>query len=178
MPSDTGSDRGGASGKNMTRAYIGIGSNLQQPMQQVRKALTALAELHDSQLLAHSRLYRSAPLGGMQQPDYINAVAVIETSLSAMQLLQALHVIEQAQGRQRDGTRWAARTLDLDILLFGDQSLRQPGLQVPHPGLHERNFVLYPLQEIAPGLEIPGLGELSALLAQCPATGLEPVDTV
>jgi len=162
----------------MTSAYIGIGSNLQQPMLQVRKALTALAELGDSQLLAHSRLYRSAPLGGLQQPDYINAVAVIDTSLPAMELLRALHAIERDQGRLRDGTRWAARTLDLDLLLYGEQSIREAGLTVPHPGLQERNFVLYPLQEIAPGLQVPGLGELSALLAQCPATDLEPVDAV
>jgi len=162
----------------MTSAYIGLGSNLQQPVLQVRKALTALAELDDSQLLAHSRLYRSAPLGGLQQPDYINAVAVIETSLSAMELLQALHAIERNQGRLRDGTRWAARSLDLDLLMYGEHSIREAGLTVPHPGLQERNFVLYPLQEIAPGLQVPGLGELSALLAQCPATGLEPVDAV
>jgi len=162
----------------MTSVYVGIGSNLQQPIQQVSSALTALAAIKSSQLLAHSRLYHSSPLGGMNQPDYVNAVAVMATSLSALEFLDALHEIERAQGRVRDGRRWAPRTLDLDILLFGDECINQPQLAVPHPGLQERNFVLYPLQEIAPGLEIPGLGALSALVAQCPAAGLEPIDAV
>jgi 2-amino-4-hydroxy-6-hydroxymethyldihydropteridine diphosphokinase len=162
----------------MTKVYIGIGSNLQQPIQQVRLALTALAALPKSQLLAQSRLYRSAPMGPQAQPDYINAAVCVMTELNASELLQSLHAIERAQGRVRDGTRWGPRTLDLDILLFGDEIIKQSNLVVPHPGLHERNFVLYPLYEIAPGLTIPVQGLLSGLLARCPATGLEPLDAV
>ena len=162
----------------MTRVYIGIGSNLQQPIQQVHQALQALARLPATQLIAHSRLYRSAPMGPHAQPDYINAVAALETELPAIELLHLLHAIEQAQGRIRDDRRWGPRTLDLDILLFGDECITQSELHVPHPGLCERNFVLYPLTEIAPELVIPGLGALSGLLAQCPAIGLEPVDEV
>lgn len=162
----------------MTRVYVGIGSNLQQPVTQVRQALQALAKLPDTQLLAESRLYQSAPLGPKAQPDFINAVACLETTLPADALLQLLHGIERAQGRIRDGSRWGPRTLDLDILLYGDEIIRQPQLVVPHPGLHERNFVLYPLHEIAPALMIPGRGPLSALLAACPPTGLEPLHAV
>jgi 2-amino-4-hydroxy-6-hydroxymethyldihydropteridine diphosphokinase len=162
----------------MTDVYIGIGSNLHNPEQQVQLALQALARVSETHLLAHSRLYRSAPMGPAGQPDYVNAVAALATRLPALELLSALHGIEQAQGRVRDGSRWGPRTLDLDILLFGDESINQPRLQVPHPGLHERNFVLYPLQEIAPDLIIPGRGTLVELLAQCPPTGLELVDAV
>lgn len=162
----------------MTRVYVGIGSNLQQPIQQVQQALQALATLRESQLVAQSRLYHSAPMGPQVQPDYINAVACLETDLSSTELLQALHGIERAQGRVRDGSRWGPRTLDLDILLFGDESINQPDLVVPHPGLHERNFVLYPLHEIAPDLMIPGRGPLTLLLANCSAAGLELIHAV
>jgi 2-amino-4-hydroxy-6-hydroxymethyldihydropteridine diphosphokinase len=167
-----------ASDVAMTRAYIGIGSNLQQPIRQVQHALSALADLPDCQLIAQSRLYRSVPMGPQDQPDFINAVAALDTSLEALVLLQSLHGIEQAQGRTRNGEHWGPRTLDLDILLFGEECINQPGLQVPHPGLHERNFVLYPLYEIAPDLVIPGRGALTGLMAQCPASGLEPLDQV
>lgn len=160
----------------MTKAYIGLGSNLQQPIQQVKQALQALAGLPDTQLLAHSRLYCSAPMGPPDQPDYVNAVAALETSLPALDLLHALHAIEQAQGRIRDGQRWGPRTLDLDILVYGDECINDEQLVVPHPGLHDRNFVLYPLKEIAPGLVIPGRGALSDLVARCPASGLEPIE--
>jgi 2-amino-4-hydroxy-6-hydroxymethyldihydropteridine diphosphokinase len=162
----------------MTRAYIGIGSNLQQPIQQVKQALLALAKLPQTCLLARSRLYRSTPMGPQGQPDYINAVAALETTLPALAFLDCLHAIEREQGRVRDGTRWGPRILDLDILLFGDECINQPQLLVPHPGLHERNFVLYPLQEIAPELVIPGRGALTGLVAQCPSSGLEPIDDV
>ena len=159
----------------MTKVYLGIGSNLQTPIQQVRQAILAIAALPHTQLMAQSRLYRSAPMGPQAQPDYINAVVCVDTILTAAELLQALHAIEQVHGRFRDGTRWGPRTLDLDILLYGDESINQPQLVIPHPGLHERNFVLYPLSEIAPELVIPGRGALSELLAHCPTTGLEPV---
>jgi 2-amino-4-hydroxy-6-hydroxymethyldihydropteridine diphosphokinase len=162
----------------MARVYIGIGSNLQQPIEQVQQALLALAQLSGAQLVAQSRLYRSVPMGLPDQPDYINAVAALETAIPALELLHLLHEIEHRQGRIRDGSRWGPRTLDLDILLVGEECIKQAQLQVPHPGLHERNFVLYPLHEIAPDLVIPGRGALTELLAQCPASGLEPLDDV
>ena len=162
----------------MTRAFVAIGSNLSHPIQQVQQALQSLALLRETQLIAQSRLYRSKPMGPQAQPDYINAVAALETRLSAQALLSALHDIELAQGRVRDGSRWGPRTLDLDILLFGDECINQADLCVPHPGLHERNFVLYPLQEIAADLVIPGRGPLMELLANCPPAGLEPLDAV
>lgn len=154
------------------RAFVGLGSNLDDPQAQLRRALQALSELPHTQLAAHSGLYRSAPLGGLDQPDYLNAVAALDTRLSAPALLAALQAIEDRQGRVRSAQRWQARTLDLDLLLYGEQQLQDAALTVPHPGLAERAFVLYPLQEIAPDLVIPGLGELSVLIAKCPRADL------
>jgi 2-amino-4-hydroxy-6-hydroxymethyldihydropteridine diphosphokinase len=178
MHSGMGSARVAESIVRMARAYIGIGSNLQVPIQQVRKAILALANLPLTQLIAQSRLYRSAPMGPQSQPDYINAVVALDTSLDVTELLKMLQAIEHTQGRIRDGSRWGPRTLDLDILLYGDECINQPQLHVPHPGLCERNFVLYPLSEIAPQLVIPERGALSDLVARCPTTGLEPVEEV
>ena len=158
------------------RAFVGLGSNLDNPQEQLRRALQALSELPRTQLVAHSNLYRSAPLGGLDQPDYLNAVAALDTHLSAPELLTELQAIEQRQGRVRSAQRWQARTLDLDLLLYGEQQLHDAVLTVPHPGMAERAFVLYPLQEIAPDLVIPGLGELSALIAQCPRADLQCLD--
>jgi 2-amino-4-hydroxy-6-hydroxymethyldihydropteridine diphosphokinase len=157
----------------MVIAYIGLGSNLVQPELQVRRALEALAELPETVLTAHSSLYRSEPLGPAGQPDYINAVAALKTDLSPLDLLSALQAIEARQGRVREGERWGPRPLDLDILLYGEQVSDDPRLTLPHPGLYERNFVLYPLAEIAPGLSIPGKGPLEVLLAQCHQGHLE-----
>ena len=159
------------------RAYVGLGSNLDDPQAQLRRALQALTEIPQTQLVSHSGLYRSAPLGGFDQPDYLNAVAALDTQLSAQALLAELQAIEQRQGRLRSAQRWQARTLDLDLLLYGDMQLQDAELTVPHPGLPERAFVLYPLQEIAPDLVIPGLGELSALIAQCPRADLQYLDS-
>jgi 2-amino-4-hydroxy-6-hydroxymethyldihydropteridine diphosphokinase len=125
-------------------AYIGLGSNLQQPIQQVKQALLHLAELPQTHLLNASPLYRSAPLGPADQPDYINAVAALATRLSPLALLDALQTIERQQGRVREGERWGPRTLDLDLLLYAEQKIQNDRLRVPHPGLGERNFVLYP----------------------------------
>jgi len=158
------------------RAYVGLGSNLADPPLQLRNAFQALAELPMTQLVAKSSLYRSAPLGGFDQPDYLNAVAALDTTLSAHDLLAALLDIEHRQGRVRGAQRWQARTLDLDLLLYGEQRVQDAKLIVPHPGLRERAFVLYPLQEIAPELEIPGLGALSALISNCPLTNLSRVE--
>ena len=150
-------------------AYIGIGANLGDPVAQVRQACRDLAErLPESRLMACSRLYRNPPLGPQEQPDYVNAVACLHTRLSARGLLSALQAIERHHGRDRSHNpqRWGPRTLDLDLLLFGDQVIHEPHLTVPHPGIAQRNFVLYPLLEIAPDLCIPQLGAVSALCAQ------------
>jgi 2-amino-4-hydroxy-6-hydroxymethyldihydropteridine diphosphokinase len=149
------------------RCYIGLGSNLQNPRQQVQTAAEELSQIPRCRLLKRSGLYRSPPMGPPDQPDYVNAVAALETELSPHQLLEALQSIEQRHGRTRGTERWTARTLDLDLLLYGDQVIDTETLVVPHPGMAQRNFVLYPLQEIAPRLKIPGWGPLSRLIAGC-----------
>lgn len=156
-------------------AYIGLGSNLSDPAQQVRSALATLSTSPEVKLLRSSTLYRSAPMGPPGQPDYVNAVAQLETRLSAHQLLDLLQGIERQQGRIRD-QHWGPRTLDLDLLLYGDCRIVDERLTVPHPGMAERAFVLYPLREIAPGLEIPGVGALSDLLDRCPEEGVWPYE--
>lgn len=156
-------------------AYIGLGSNLSDPAQQVRSALATLSSSPEVKLLRSSTLYRSAPMGPPGQPDYVNAVAQLETRLSAHQLLDLLQGIERQQGRIRD-QHWGPRTLDLDLLLYGDCRIVDERLTVPHPGMAERAFVLYPLREIAPGLEIPGVGALSDLLDRCPEEGVWPYE--
>jgi len=142
--------------------YVGLGSNLQEPREQVRRALQELAQLPCTRLDRHSSLYRSNPLGPQDQPDYVNAVACLATELAPLPLLDALQAIEQAHGRVRD-RHWGARTLDLDILLYGDRVIDLPRLQVPHPQMHRRSFVLKPLLEIAPGLAVPGRGPVAEL---------------
>jgi 2-amino-4-hydroxy-6-hydroxymethyldihydropteridine diphosphokinase len=151
----------------MVVVYIGLGSNLENPLEQVRRAIDSLSATPQIQVTSVSSLYRSRPMGPQGQPDYINAVMAIETPLGADELLDVLQTIEQAQGRVRDGERWGPRTLDLDILLYGDAIMEQPRLKIPHPGLHERSFVLYPLYEIAPKLMVPGHGALVKLLESC-----------
>ena len=154
--------------------YIGLGSNLEQPVEQIKRALQYLAEIPQSRMITHSPIYRSSPMGPADQPDYINAVAVLTTTLAPLELLDALQAIEQQHGRIRDEQRWGPRTLDLDILLYGDQQIDNDRLIVPHPGLGERNFVLYPLCDVAgENLNIPGLGLLGQLKNVCPAQGLE-----
>ncbi len=135
-----------------TRAYIGLGSNLRAPVRQIQRALCALRQIRKTVLIHHSHLYRSKPLGAIRQPDFVNAVAALDTRLTAHELLDELQSIERRQGRERDGRRWGPRTLDLDILLFGDERIATERLVVPHPGLPERSFVLVPLREIAPEL--------------------------
>ena len=154
------------------RAYVGLGSNLESPRTQVERAFAALAGLPRTRLAGRSRLYRSDPLGPPGQPDYVNAVAALDTALEPLALLDALQSIEHAHGRVRT-LRWGPRTLDLDLLLYGTRISRCARLTLPHPRLHERAFVLYPLADLAPGLVLPGLGALSELLRQCPYTGLE-----
>jgi 2-amino-4-hydroxy-6-hydroxymethyldihydropteridine diphosphokinase len=150
--------------KPAVHAYIGIGANLGDPVAQVLLACARLAQdVPGTRLIARSRLYRNPPMGPQDQPDYVNAVARIDTQLAPRALLKELQRIEADCGRQRDGTRWGPRLLDLDLLLFGDESVDEPGLRVPHPGIAERDFVLFPLQEIAPRLVIPGHGPVAAL---------------
>ena len=139
-------------------AYVGLGSNLNGPARQLASAFDLLAEIPETRLLRRSSLYRSAPFGGIEQPDFINAAAALLTRLPAGDLLRELQRIEQQRGRERGEVRWGPRVLDLDLLVYSDQRINDPELIVPHPGIAERNFVLLPLQEIAPGLSVPGLG--------------------
>ncbi|WP_445355759.1 2-amino-4-hydroxy-6-hydroxymethyldihydropteridine diphosphokinase [Microbulbifer sp. EKSA008] len=158
----------------METVYIGLGSNLAEPGKQLRSALSAMERIPSTELLGCSSFYRSAPVGPGDQPDYINAVAALKTALSPLALLDQLQSIELSHGRERS-IRWGARTLDLDILLFGESQIDEPRLQVPHPCMAERNFVLLPLSELAPAMELPGLGALPALLQSCPENRLEKV---
>ena len=158
---------------SLQRAYIGLGSNLGQPAGQLRLAISALAVLPDTSLVAVSSLYASQPLGPADQPDYVNAVAALDTRLAPLELLDCLQQIEQQQGRQRKAERWGPRTLDLDILLFAQQVIDLPRLQVPHYHLQARPFVLYPLAEIAPELQLPDGQALTDLLQKCPSAGLQ-----
>jgi 2-amino-4-hydroxy-6-hydroxymethyldihydropteridine diphosphokinase len=148
-------------------AYIGIGSNLANPVAQVQEAIEELGAIPDSILIARSSLYSSKPMGAAGQPDYVNAVVAIDTVLSAKALMQALQNIERRQGRERTGEKWGPRILDLDLLLYGGRVIDTADLTVPHPGLHERDFVLVPLEEIAGDINIPGRGMLSALISRC-----------
>ena len=157
-----------------TKAFIGLGANLGDREAQVRRAFAALAELPGTRLLAASSLYRSAPVGVVAQPDFINAVAEIETALTARALLDALLAEERRFGRTRKFPN-APRTLDLDLLLYGDRVIDEPGLVVPHPRMHERAFVLAPLAEIAPDIAIPGKGSAAALLAACADQRIEKI---
>jgi len=145
-------------------AYIALGSNLEEPKRQLQAGFAALARLPDTQLVAQSSLYRSAPVGYANQPDFVNAVAVIHTTLTPRALLDALLSIERMHGRVREFPN-APRTLDLDIALYGERVINEPGLTVPHPRMHQRAFVLAPLAEIAPDAHVPGHGRVRDLLA-------------
>lgn len=158
---------------SLVRAYVGLGSNLNDPSAQISSALAALDAIPATCCVSYSSLYRSKPLGDKAQPDYLNAVAALDTRLSAPELLQELHLIEEQHGRVRGDERWGPRTLDLDLLLYGDTQLDEESLTIPHPGLPVRNFVLYPLHEIAPQLHIPGAGSLQALMEACSSLGLQ-----
>jgi len=160
---------------NEHQVYIGLGSNLDKPIEQVTTAIDALAKLKAFKLIKTSSLYRSLPMGPQDQPDYINAVVLISTGLEPQVLLSELQQLEKKHGRVRKGEQWGPRTLDLDILLYDDLILNKPDLVIPHPGLHQRAFVLYPLSDITPELDIPGRGKLSELLQNIPATGLERI---
>ena len=148
---------------SLITAFIALGSNLDDPEQQIRKGLRELAALPETRLVSASSLYRSAPVGYRDQADFVNAVACIETKLPPRALLDHLLAIERRHGRVREFPN-APRTLDLDIALYGDLALREPGLTIPHPRMHERAFVIVPLAEIAPGAPVPGRGSVADLL--------------
>lgn len=156
----------------MIRAYIGLGGNLDNPKQQLLDAFVELAQIPASVLVAQSSLYSSAPVGPPGQPDYINACAALDTELEPHQLLDALQSIENAHQRVRI-EHWGPRTLDLDLLLYGDQVIDSARLKVPHPYLCERNFVLYPLLEIAASAQLPSGISIAEVIKTCPATGLQ-----
>lgn len=158
----------------MTLAYIALGANLGDPVANVRAALDALDAIPGTHLKAVSSLYRTEPVGLKEQPDFINAVAVLETEQSPQPMLTALFEIERKFGRQRSVPN-AARTLDLDLLMHGDAVSDDPALTLPHPRMCHRSFVLKPLAEVAPGVEIPGHGKVESLLAQCHCQRVERV---
>lgn len=153
-------------------AYVGLGSNLDDPGAQLNRALQALAGLPETLLVAVSGRYRNPPMGPADQPDFLNAVAGLLTRLSPEALLAALQSIEKDQGRRRDGPRWGARTLDLDLLAYGSVRLDSDALTLPHPGICSRPFVLVPLAEVAPGLRLPDGQSVAALAAAVDATAL------
>lgn len=151
-------------------AYVGIGSNLDGPAKQVSTAIGLLGEVAGSRLFAASSLYRSAAFGGVEQPDFVNAVAALLTTLTPADLLAELQAIEKRQGRERNDLRWGPRVLDLDLLVYSSKKIDEPELTLPHPGIGERNFVLLPLVEIAPDLSVPGLGRAGSI----PVNRIEP----
>ena len=152
-------------------AYVGVGSNLDDPPERVLKALEALRGLPGTASFVRSGLYRSAPLGPADQPDFVNAVAAFLTRLDGHALLDELQSLERAHGRRRDGRQWGPRRLDLDLLMLGSTAIDEPDLRVPHPRIHERNFVLLPLAEIAPHLRVPGHGSVLRLVAAIADSG-------
>lgn len=158
-------------GNSWVEVFLGIGSNLQLPRQQLKRAFSALQLLPECKEFRCSPIYLSPPMGSQQQPDYLNAAIRMGCRLPPRKLLQELQAIEQAQGRRR-AERWGPRTVDLDLLIYGDLVLDTPELRIPHPGIAQRAFVLYPLWDIAPDLVIPGLGPLAELIQRVDAKGL------
>jgi 2-amino-4-hydroxy-6-hydroxymethyldihydropteridine diphosphokinase len=156
-------------------AFVALGSNLEAPREQVARGMQEIGALPQTRLLARSSFYRTAPLGFLEQPDFINAVAMVETALAPHALLDGLLAIERRHGRVREFQN-APRTLDLDILLYGDLVLHDHGLTLPHPRMHERAFVLLPLAEIAPDAVVPGRGAVADLLRGCHDQRLERLD--
>lgn len=158
--------------KITVKTFILLGSNLSDPLQQVISAVAEVSQISQVKVCQVSHCYISKALGPEDQPDYINAVVAIDTQLSAHDLLKELQLIEKNHGRVRDTRRWGPRTLDLDILLYGDKIINTPSLIIPHPELANRNFVVYPLLEIAPNLILPNGQALNDLRADCSDEGL------
>lgn len=162
-------------------AYIGLGSNLEHPPRQIRNAMRALDKLPQTRVVEDSGLFLSKPMvpaqGQISQPDYYNAVARIETKLGPFELLDLLQQIEQAQHRRRT-QHWGPRTIDLDILMYDNVQMNDARLTLPHAGMHQREFVLYPLHNIDSELEVPGRGMLKDLIKDCPKNGLQYLGTI
>lgn len=159
------------------RAFVGLGGNVGDVEETLMEALLVLDALPQTSIRAQSRFYRSPPWGNTDQADFVNAAVELRTRLAARVLLDYLLDVETRFGRVRvEGERWGPRTLDLDLLVFGDTILNEPGMHLPHPRLHERAFVLVPLAEIAATLEVPGRGQVSHLLASIDTTGIEAID--
>src|ERR1700676_2646563 len=157
-------------------AYVGIGSNLDERAGQVHRAFAALRELPQTRLVLTSSLYGSKPLGPAAHPDFVNAVAGLLTQLAASAFFSALRALEAGLGREPPRVRWGPRRIDLDLLVFGAERLDGPELTLPHPGIVQRNFVLYPLSEVAPGLEVPGCGRVAELAARAERAGIWRLD--
>ncbi len=158
----------------MALAYVGLGANIGEPRRQLAEAIAELRRLPDTQFVLASGLYKSAPVGYAEQPDFLNAVVRLETRLAPMDLLDRLQEIENRHGRERPFPD-APRTLDLDLLLYGDEAVATPRLTVPHPRMHQRAFVLKPLLELDPAVSIPGKGPARALLDAC---GNQPAERI
>jgi 2-amino-4-hydroxy-6-hydroxymethyldihydropteridine diphosphokinase len=160
-----------------TRAFVGIGGNVGDVETTLAEALWSLDSIPQTSIRAQSRLYRTPPWGNTDQPPFINGVVELQTRLTPRVLLDHLLEIEVRFGRDRaEGEKWGPRELDLDLLVYGDEQLDEPGMHVPHPHLHERAFVLVPLAEIAPSLEIDGVGRVSDLVAAVDTAGIEPIE--
>lgn len=158
-------------------AYVGLGSNLDNPLKHILDSISDIQALPDCHVIECSKIYKSKPMAvkdGSIQPDYFNAAVRIDTQFEPMPLLEQLQLIEKRHGRVRQTQRWGPRTLDLDLLLYGDQILDMPALTLPHPGVCTRDFVLYPLYDINPQLRIPGENSLSELMSRCKSHQLEP----
>lgn len=164
-------------GPRWTPAYVGLGSNLDDPARQVETAFAALEKLPDTLLVARSRRYRSRPLGPQDQPDFVNAVAGLLTQLTPEALLRALKELEVQRGRAHPVVRWGPRRIDFDLLVFGRETRNEAVLTLPHPGIAQRNWVLQPLADVAPELGIPGLGQPAILAARLGMDGLELAPT-
>ena len=153
----------------MTTAYVGLGANLGPREITLLRAIGLLGSEPGVEVLEVSRLRETDPVGNVDQPEFLNGAVAVETSLSPRELLDALLRVERELGRVRDGTQWGPRTIDLDLLVYGDEVVDEPELRVPHPRLHERRFALEPLAELEPGLVVPGHGAVSELLARLDA---------
>jgi len=164
------------SSRRWSPAYIGLGANLDQPVEQLRKAVGMLGAIKNSRLIVVSPAYASRPMGPQDQPDYVNAVAGLLSTLEPLALLDALQDIENQMGRVRDGERWGPRVIDLDLLVFGGMVMNGERLVLPHPGIHERSFVLYPLADIAPALNVPGRASVESLRAALPGDDLQRLE--
>ncbi len=156
----------------MIDAFIGLGSNLATPLQQLEACVARLRSVSGISVVAVSPFYGSTAIGPGEQPDYVNGAAHLQTTLTPMALLQALQAIEHQQGRERGPVRWLPRTLDIDILLYGNTQVNEPHLSIPHPRMQERNFVLLPLFDLAPDLVLPDGNALRDLVQRCGSTGL------